>query len=255
MSEGERRDSSESDHAQPAGGAANALAGKRELREHSRRWQWFVRLGGPVLGWIVRALWKTLRVQSVSGQEHLDAVTRDGKAFIPCCWHQRLYACVGFLAYAPKVKLGFIISPSRDGELVARMVQGLGLRIIRGSASRTGAQALRDLHQIITAESVCPMLHPDGPRGPAREFKPGTLMLGQWSQAPMLPLAYACDRYWQIRSWDQLIIPKPFARVAIAIGEPRRVMRGMSAQAQEGLRLDIERALTDLIATAEEALR
>src|SRR5262249_22097648 len=112
-----------------------------------------------------------------------------------------------------------------------------------------------DLHQAISKDGVSPIVHPDGPRGPAREFKPGTLMLAQWSGAPLLPLAYAADRYWQLKSWDRLMIPKPFARIAIAIGPAHAITRGMNAAAQEGVRADIERSLTQLIEDAEEFLR
>lgn len=99
---------------------------------------------------------------------------------------------------------------------------------------------MRDLYATMKT-GVSPIIHPDGPQGPAFQAKPGTLMLAQMTRAPLLPMAFTADRYWQINSWNRLMIPKPFARVVVTIGEPFRVARGddLEAAAQTlGQRLD-----------------
>ncbi|MES1924744.1 hypothetical protein T31B1_05435 [Salinisphaera sp. T31B1] len=205
-----------------------------------------MRLAAPILRVLARALLASCRIQRIEGASHLERLISQGQPLLACCWHQRLSVCVGHLLRAREQGLepGFLVSPSRDGELVARMVSGMGARIVRGSANRTGAKALRDMYTTMR-EGVSPILHPDGPHGPARQVKPGSIMLAQLTRSPLLPMSFAADRYWQLGSWDALIIPKPFARVVITIGEPLTVARGddIDQRARElGQRLD---GLTD----------
>ncbi|MES1929848.1 hypothetical protein SADO_11339 [Salinisphaera dokdonensis CL-ES53] len=214
---------------------------------------WKTRLGlwlaVPLLRVIVRLLLASCRIRHVAGDADLQRLIDEDRAFLPCCWHQRLSVSVGYLLRAKDrgLRPGFLVSPSRDGELVARVVDGMGATIIRGSATRTGARAMRDLYGVMKT-GVSPIIHPDGPHGPAFEAKPGTLMLAQMTRAALLPMAFSADRYWQIGSWDRLMIPKPFARVVITIGEPLTVNRGDAIErAAEtlGARLDLLTAEAD----------
>lgn len=201
-----------------------------ELAWQTRLW---MSLATPVLRLIARAMLASCRVERVDGREHLDAIIQADRSLLLCCWHQRLSICVGYLLRRQQrgaLNPGFLVSPSRDGELVARVVAGMGATIVRGSANRTGARALRDLYTIMRG-GVSPILHPDGPHGPANQVKPGSLLLAQLTHAPLLPMSFSANRYWQLGSWDRLIIPKPFARVIITIGEPLTVGRGDDIQA------------------------
>ncbi|ERJ20172.1 3-deoxy-D-manno-octulosonic-acid transferase protein [Salinisphaera shabanensis E1L3A] len=201
-----------------------------------------MRIGLPLLRLVARALLASCRIQHVSGDGRLSESIDSGRALLLCCWHQRLSVSVGFLlqAKARGLRPGFLVSPSRDGEIVAGVVDGMGAHVIRGSATRTGARAMRDLYGVMKT-GVSPIIHPDGPHGPAFIAKPGTLMLAQMTQATVLPMSFSADRYWQLGSWDRLIIPKPFARVVITIGEPLTVARGANideAARTLGTRLD-----------------
>jgi len=170
---------------------------------------------------VARLLQATLRPAEVQGLSHLKARVDSGQATMLCIWHQRLSYTAGWLLgpQDPPIKPGFLVSPSRDGELIAAVVAGYGADVLRGSANRTGARALRDLYGLIQG-GAWPVLHPDGPHGPPREVKTGTLTLAQMTRAALLPISFSADRYWQFGSWDALILPKPFARVVIHIGEP-----------------------------------
>jgi len=179
----------------------------------------------PPLVWgLIRLLWKTCRVQAIIGQEHLESILASDKPFIPCYWHQQQIFCVRHLLDMAQqhsnMQLGYLISPSADGDMATRMFSGQGVHIIRGSATRGGAQALREIYTAIKKQKISPIVTPDGPTGPIFKCKPGVAMLAQLSSAPLLPLAYAGNRVWQLRSWDKFMLPLPFSRVIIGIGAP-----------------------------------
>lgn len=144
--------------------------------------------------------------------------------FIPCYWHQQQIFCVRYLLDAatstPTLNLGYLISPSADGDMATKMFSGEGVHIIRGSATRGGAQALREIYTVIRKQKVSPIVTPDGPTGPIYQCKPGVAMLSQLSRAPLLPLSYAGSRVWQLRSWDKFMLPMPFSSIVIGIGPP-----------------------------------
>jgi lysophospholipid acyltransferase (LPLAT)-like uncharacterized protein len=140
------------------------------------------------------------------------------------------------------VKLGFLISPSVDGEIGAMLVRKLGAEVIRGSSSHTGARALRDYYQALAHEGISPAITPDGPKGPPWKFKPGAILLAQMSQRPMIPMAYAASRAWKIQ-WDQFVIPKPFAHIAIVIGPPVYVQKGLDASGLARIQAQMEENL------------
>jgi lysophospholipid acyltransferase (LPLAT)-like uncharacterized protein len=190
----------------------------------------------------------------VLGAEHISAALGRAPSFIPVYWHQHQLFCVKHLLEQRRagLKLGFLISPSVDGQIGAMIVRTLGGEVIRGSSTHTGARALRDYYQALAHEGVSPAITPDGPRGPPWKFKPGAVLLAQLSGRPMIPLSYAASRAWKIK-WDRFVIPKPFSRIVIAVGEPVYVPKGLDAAGLERLESDMERRLRNLFEEAEAA--
>ena len=133
------------------------------------------------------------------------------------------------------------------------IVRNLGGEVIRGSSSHTGARALRDYYQALAHEGVSPAITPDGPRGPPWKFKPGAVLLAQLSGRPVIPLSYAASRAWKIK-WDRFVIPWPLSRIAIAVGEPVYVARGLDAAGLARIQSDMEGRLKMLFEEAERAL-
>jgi len=118
--------------------------------------------------------------------------------------------------------------------------------VIRGSSNRTGARAIRDLYQVMAKEKISPVNTADGPTGPAFAFKPGAVMLAQLTGYPVLPMAYAAERAWELGTWDRFRIPKPFSRIAVVIGEPRHVDRKTAMTDQEPIARELEATLNRL---------
>jgi hypothetical protein len=213
-------------------------------------------VAAPVAILIMRFWWLTCRVVRVVGEEHMQAALAAYPSIIPCYWHQHALFCARYLLQqrALGLEVGFLISPSVDGELGATLVRRVSGHVIRGSSTYTGARALRDFYLTLTRSQVSPVITPDGPRGPAFVFKPGAILLSQMSQRPIVPLAYAASRAWLV-NWDRFVIPVPGARIAIAIGAPRQVPRALDTAALERWQRDLERELRGLFESARAALR
>ncbi|NND90663.1 MAG: lysophospholipid acyltransferase family protein [Granulosicoccus sp.] len=189
-----------------------------------RRRQLAARIFPPLVWGLIQLIWKTCRVEAVIGEEHMDTLLAAETPFIPCYWHQQQIFCIRYLldraAADSSLKLGYLISPSADGDMATSMFGNQGVHIIRGSATRGGAQALREIYQCIRQDGVSPIVTPDGPTGPIYRTKPGVPMLAQLSRAPLLPLAYQATGVWHLRSWDRFMLPRPFSRVVIALEAP-----------------------------------
>src|SRR5450631_136930 len=205
---------------------------------------------------IFRLWWATCRIVKVEGAEHLTAALSKAPSLVPCFWHQHQAFCAKYLLgeRARGLTVGWLISPSVDGEIGAMLVRRVGGRVIRGSSTPTGARALRDDYVALVHEDVSPVITPDGPRGPRFKFKPGAILLAQMSGRPMLPLAYAASRAWLVK-WDKFVIPWPFARIVIAIGPPRYVPRVVDAPQVVRLQGEMEAELKGLYELARSALK
>jgi lysophospholipid acyltransferase (LPLAT)-like uncharacterized protein len=205
---------------------------------------------------IVRLWWASCRIVKVEGVEHLQAALEKAPSLVPCYWHQHQAFCARYLLgeRARGLAVGWLISPSVDGEIGAMLVRRVGGHVIRGSSTHTGARALRDYYLALVQENISPVITPDGPRGPRFKFKPGAILLAQMSGRPILPLAYAASRATLVK-WDKFVIPWPLARIVIAIGPPRYVPRVVDAAHIVRLQGEMEAELKRLYELARAALK
>jgi len=213
-------------------------------------------LAAPALVAIVRLWWRSCRIVAVVGEEHLAAVLARTPSFLPCYWHQHHLFVARYLLLAQRrfgIRIGFLVSPSVDGELGAMIIRRAGAQVIRGSSSHTGALAMKDYFLALTRERISPVINPDGPRGPRFKFKPGALLLAQMSGRPILPMAYAASHAWLFH-WDRFVLPWPGSRIVVAIGAPREVPRGLSAADLEALQREMEQALRQAFGDAQARL-
>ncbi len=174
-----------------------------------------------LLSWLVEALGRTWRIDVVEGREHLDALFAGGPPAILAFWHDQVIAGAYYtgvrMARKRAVDVTALTSRSGDGELVARIMHRWGARVVRGSSSAGGREAMWDLRAVVRRHRSSPILVPDGPRGPARHLKRGILVLARASGAPVLAMGFAPHRHWRLKSWDRMIIPKPFTRVRLCV--------------------------------------
>jgi lysophospholipid acyltransferase (LPLAT)-like uncharacterized protein len=163
----------------------------------------------------IRALGATYRWRA-EGLEHYDAIVASGKQPILAFWHGRILPAMYFFRNRGIVVM---ISLNFDGEWIGRTIQRFGYGVARGSTSRGGARALVQLRRELSDGRPAGFAL-DGPRGPARVAQAGAVFLAAAAGHPVLPFHAEADRYWTARSWDQTQVPKPFARVALVVGEP-----------------------------------
>lgn len=184
-----------------------------------------------------RLLYATWRVRTVndSGWQML---RRAGRPYIFTLWHGCMLA--GLMRHRGE-RIAVVVSEHRDGELAARIARRLGFPTVRGSTTRGAARALLEMSAVL--EGGTPLgVTPDGPRGPALRFQPGALVAAARARAPVVPIGVAASSAWRLPSWDGFLIPKPFARVAIAYGDPWQV-DAADARAAAALTGTAERAM------------
>lgn len=195
--------------------AARAVA--PALASLSRAQRWAITIA-PLA---IRALYTTWRVH-VTGDAGWRRLRAEQRPFVFALWHGQL---LPLLAQHRGEGTRVLISEHRDGEIIARIAHAIGLGTIRGSTTRGAARALLAMCDALEHGQEIAVT-PDGPRGPAHTFAPGTLVAAQRAGAPIVPIGVAASRAWRLRSWDAFMIPKPFARVEIVYGEPRSVAAG-----------------------------
>ena len=207
-------------------------------------------LAGLIAPILLRVIGSTWRFRIIGSWRHRRA-RRDGQKVIMACWHQ---AQLPFIYTHRGQGIRVLVSYHADGELLARLLEGLGYRTVRGSTTRGGASALKGLVRLARAGHDL-AITPDGPRGPRYKVQPGVITLARLTGLPILRGAWAASRVWEFRSWDRFRIPKPFARIVAIHGGPYRVPRDLSEEEEEACRQELEKDLRAETDRAQEALR
>lgn len=201
---------------------------------------WFAGAAGQQL---LNALLATVRFRVMTPLP-ADAV----QPIIYTLWHGRLLP----LTYFHRGKrIATLISQSSDGEYIARVVERWGYTAIRGSSSRGGSSALREMVKLArTGRALA--ITPDGPRGPRQKLKAGVLTLAQLTGEPIVPLSASATRAWWVDArWDLFLVPKPFATVYVRYADPVYVPRGASETELATIGAQVEATLNRLTAETD----
>jgi lysophospholipid acyltransferase (LPLAT)-like uncharacterized protein len=196
---------------------------------------------------VVSALGATLRWRT-DGLEHLDAILASGHQPVMAFWHGRILSAT---YYFRRRGIVVITSENFDGEWIAGIIERFGYGTARGSTSRGARKALLQLTREMAAGKAAGFTI-DGPRGPARVAQAGAVWLAKATGNPVLPFHLEATRCWELNSWDRTQIPKPFATVALAVGEPLPVRPEADEAELERARQALEARLSALEARALE---
>ena len=190
---------------------------------------------------VVAALGSTFKWRT-DGLEHLDRVAAAGRQPIMAFWHGRILPAT---CYFRRRGIVVITSENFDGEWIAGIIERFGYGTARGSTSRGARKALLQLRRDMAGGSAVAFTV-DGPRGPARVAQAGAVWLAKVTGNPVVPFHMEANRYWEVSSWDRTQIPKPYATVSLAIGEPLHVPPDADDQGIERAREALEQRLRAL---------
>ena len=174
-----------------------------------------IRRGVRYGGWLLAVLARTWRMRIVNA----DAWRAMHAARKPCIiafWHGEILGNAWFFRHQG---MKTMVSTHGDGEIITRLIELWGIGAVRGSSSRGGGQALRQMVRFIE-EGNSFAITPDGPRGPAGVPQSGVLLASVRTGAPIFTVRVEASRAWRMKGWDRFMVPKPFARLTIRFGDP-----------------------------------
>jgi lysophospholipid acyltransferase (LPLAT)-like uncharacterized protein len=172
-------------------------------------------------------------------------MVHESRGVVAITWHNRLFFYAVAFPKATRQRSVAVVSASRDGQYVSDFISQLGLGSIRGSSSRGGAQAqLAGVKAIQEGKNVC--FTPDGPRGPKYQMKAGPVHLASLTGARILPVAINFSSCWELKSWDNFQIPKPFSKVTLIMGETIPIPPNLDAKQLEEQRQKIQDVLMSI---------
>lgn len=164
----------------------------------------------------IRAYSWTFRLRIENEQEWM-AHHAGGGAVLLCAWHQQFFAAIRHFKTYQTLGPSLMISKSKDGEIIAAIAERSGWKVVRGSSSTDGRQALGAMIDNLKRFRLAAHIL-DGPRGPAGRVKAGVIQLAHAADAMIVPIYAAADKAWYFNSWDRFMLPKPFAKVTLRFG-------------------------------------
>lgn len=203
----------------------------------------------PLAAWMIRLLHASCRF-TILGKEHLDATVDYPRPAVFAAWHYAFPVMIYFFRDRNGI---LMVSRSRDGEWIARVLRHLGFETARGSMGKGGAAALRKVLSHLGAGYGAGLIA-DGSLGPPCVAQKGVLLLARYSGVPLVPISMAAHPCWRFPSWDRTVLAKPFSRIILAVGSPMWIDRQASPQQMEALRQELEDRINRLTQEAWAAL-
>ena len=219
------------------------------MKIRNRFANWMIARIGTIL---LRTLFLTVRVdhRKVVADASPYVVPSGMQRYCFCLWHDAIVAAVFSLK---TFKLSGLISRHQDGTYLAHAVSLAGITPVRGSASRGGAQATR---QLIDLPDLHVCITPDGPRGPRRVMKDGIVFLASRTNRPVVPTTLTATRYWSVPGgWSDMMIPKPFSRALLLAGTPIDVPSDLSREEIAELTEQIQQEMDRLDLIGQRVIR
>ena len=182
------------------------------------------------------------------GKEIVDEMIESSHPFIICAWHNDIYFSTWLLK---EMNLTALISSSRDGEYINQVLSGFGFRAVRGSSTRGGIGAMKNLVRCLK-EGHSIAITPDGPQGPIHKVQEGIIALAKMTGAPIIPWRYEGNSCWNLNSWDNHKIPKPFSIISSVFGQPFYIPKTASNSDFGKYCQQLEMLMNDLIPEFKE---
>ena len=201
---------------------------------------------GPLFWLYVRMVMWFSKVERI-GESKVDELPENQTGRIYVFWHNQQILMPNI---KPEKNFHALVSSSRDGNYMAWLVRLSGNTPVRGSSSKGGVKALKQMMRLLRAGKEL-AIATDGPRGPAFKVKPGVVQLAQSTGAPVIPVAYCASKKKQFSSWDKSFLPYFFGRIVIVFGDPIYLDRSVSLDA--GI-AEVQRGLDQVNHLAQESI-
>ena len=166
--------------------------------------------------WIFQVLFFLNKV-SIKGEENLLKLIKSGSPIMLCVWHGRLLFPSWYIRH--HTTLHIISSRHADSELLAQILRHWGYGLIRGSTNKGGVRVIREMTEIFNRGGIIAVTN-DGPQGPARIAKSGSIGLAIKNNVKIITVTGSVTKYWQMKSWDRFMLPKPFGKIQIIVSSP-----------------------------------
>jgi lysophospholipid acyltransferase (LPLAT)-like uncharacterized protein len=194
-----------------------------------------------IISWVIKGWFATCRIIEHDAQYREQCREHDNPV-VATFWHYSIL----YNLYHMRKKTGVaMVSASKDGEYLARMVGFFGFAAVRGSRNRKGLQAMKEMMKFV-GEGRHAAIVADGSQGPPLVVQAGSILLSSRTGAPILPILWSASRYYAINSWDRMVIPKLFSRIDFFYGEPLFIPEDLKAEGIEEYRLQLESNLSGL---------
>lgn len=195
---------------------------------------------------LIRLIASTMRITYVNFDAY-GKMLAEGRHIILAFWHGRLL----MMPYSyPGRGITILVSQSKDGELVARTVEGFGIESVRGSSSKGWLGGVKGLLKAVRSGRDA-AITPDGPRGPGMKAQMGVIQIARTTGLPIIPMTFSASKKKTFNSWDSFILPYPFSRGVFICAEPIRVDRDAGGAQMEEARKRLEDTLCRITAEAD----
>ena len=166
--------------------------------------------------------------------------------YIYAFWHEYIL----MPAYHRKRnRITVLISQHADGQLISDLVKWFGFEAVRGSTTRGGIEAIR---QLLRNGQTHVAITPDGPRGPRRQLQQGLIYLASRTGMPIVPVGVGYERAWRAKNWDRFAIPRPWCWATCVSGQPIRIPQNLDREQLESFRRQVEATLHAITEKAEK---
>ena len=191
-------------------------------------------------------LW-TLRIKIENENEWMDYL-KNGGAVLICVWHQQFFSAIRHFTNYKSFNPSIMISQSKDGKIVAGIAKHGGWHPVRGSSSRGGKEALKNM--IVNLKKTRLAAHiVDGPLGPLGKVKPGAIRLAHAADAAIVPFCVYAENGWHFNSWDKFLLPKPFSKVLLRFEKMIKFDKTKDEEAFEMQRRQLEKIMLPALKT------
>ena len=195
---------------------ASALMWKKKIQ------RWFIT---KFLTLLILITGHTTRVRQINKEVLKDTIKEYGSVIV-ATWHKNIFFSIWLLR---NHDLTALISSSDDGEAIYDVFAKFGYKAVRGSTTRGGIPALKQLIKLLEKKTSV-AITPDGPLGPPEKIQSGVVLLAKYSGVPIIPWHYEAGSQWSLKSWDKHKIPKPFTTIVESCGDPILVPRDISSE-------------------------